>query len=268
MCISHLNVYGSLEAKLECPDFVNDFFMYDIVFFSETWSNKNSILKLNGFVKPVCKHRPRKQNARRDSGGLCIFLKPNVAKGISEVDWDEFEDGIVLKLDKTFFGFVQDIFLVCTYIRPSTSSRNVTNVDLDQFDMLTDKISELIPKGEVIICGDFNSRTSGLLDLDDFEIIDLTDNVNVSEMNNVSNAIEKEDLISNNMSLIRTHMDKGVNEYGHILVRLCKMAGLVILNGRCKEDKNKGKLTFCDKKGKKIVKSTVDYFFVYKRNIE
>ena len=51
-------------SKLECPDFVNQFKNHDIVFFSETWSNSDSTLKLNGFDKPICKHRTRKKNAR------------------------------------------------------------------------------------------------------------------------------------------------------------------------------------------------------------
>ena len=108
MSICNLNVFGDLVSKLECPDFVDKFDMYDIVFFSETWTNPNNILKLNGFDEPICKHRPRKQNARRDSGGICIFIKPNISKGISPVKWNEFEDGIVLKLDKFYFGFSQD----------------------------------------------------------------------------------------------------------------------------------------------------------------
>ena len=65
----------------------------------------------------------------------------------------------------------------------------------------------------------------------------------------MSNIIKKDDLVLNDMSLERINTDKGVNEYGHSLVRLCKMAGLIILNGRCKEDKDKGKITFCIKKG-------------------
>ena len=64
---------------------------------------------MDDFDKPICKHRVRKKNARRDSGGVCIFLKSRISKGITVVDWNDFEDGIVLKLEKDYFNFAQDI---------------------------------------------------------------------------------------------------------------------------------------------------------------
>ena len=108
-------MYGNLASKLECPDFANKFKTHDIVFFSETWSNSKSKLVLDGFNKPICKHRVRKKHARRDSGGVCIFLKSRIAKGITVVDWNDFEDGIILKLEKDYFNFAQDIYLFSIY---------------------------------------------------------------------------------------------------------------------------------------------------------
>ena len=70
-----LNVYGSLESKLENVDFIKEFLNYDIIFFSETWTNKNSVLNMAGFSKPICNYRRRRKNAKRDSGGLVIFKK-------------------------------------------------------------------------------------------------------------------------------------------------------------------------------------------------
>ena len=108
-----------------------------------------------------------------------------------------------------------------------------------------------------------NSRTSGLIDFD-------CNSGNVDEINilqgitDANDLIEKEDLVFNDMSIERVHTDKGVNEHGHILVRLCKMAGMIILNGRCKEDKDKGKLTFCNKRGNKLLKVQLIMFYVPK----
>ena len=127
LSICSLNVHGGLECKLENMDFVNEFVSKDIVFYSETWTNKNSILNLDGFSKPICKHRRRCKKAKRDSGGLCIFLKNNIAKGVHIIPWDEFEDGLVLKLDKDFFRFDDNIFLLCVYIRQHNSSINSIN---------------------------------------------------------------------------------------------------------------------------------------------
>ena len=41
------------------------------------------------------------------------FFETYIAKGVSTVNWENFEDGIVLKVDKFFFGLVQAIYHVC-----------------------------------------------------------------------------------------------------------------------------------------------------------
>ena len=259
MSICHLNVYGNLASKLECYDFTCKFQKYDIVFFSETWTNSKCKLSLEGFDKPICKHRLRKKHARRDSGGICIYLKSNISKGITVVDWLNYEDGIILKLDNVFFGLVQDIYLVCAYIRPANSSRNITNTNQEQYEMLIDKTAELITKGDVMIVGDLNSRTADLVDYEHNETNLPLINNNTHDTYTDNSAIQEEDLIDNDMSLDRVNEDKVANEYGHMLIRLCKMADMILLNGRCKEDKGRGKVTFCEKKRNKIVQSTVDY---------
>ena len=74
LSICHLNVYGNLASKLECTDFSNKFKTHDIVFFSETWSNSKSKLVLDGFDKPICKHRVRKKKCtQRFRRSLHIF---------------------------------------------------------------------------------------------------------------------------------------------------------------------------------------------------
>ena len=249
------NVHGGLEAKLENDDFINEFLNYDIVFFSETWTNKNSVLKLEGFSKPICKHRPRRRNAKRDSGGLCIFIKKEIRKGISVIDWEIFEDGVILKLDKSFFGFEQDMFLLCIYILPENSSRNSIITDVDSYEKLIDKISELSSLGEIVIMGDLNSRTSNLLD---FNIDNINDDCE-DDVNKDSSELVKADIINNNMSIYRTNLDTGVNNNGKTLLKLTSMCNMILLNGRFGKDKDIGKITYCENKKNKIVKSTVDY---------
>ncbi len=40
LSVYSLNVHGSLESKLENKDFVKEIDKFDIVFLSETWTNK------------------------------------------------------------------------------------------------------------------------------------------------------------------------------------------------------------------------------------
>ena len=97
-----LNVYGLLEKKLENQDFVNSINCFDIIILNETWTHKDSILELGGFVCPFVKHRSKRRNAKRHSGGVVCFIKNHIKEGISEEPWD-FDDGIIIRLDKVFF---------------------------------------------------------------------------------------------------------------------------------------------------------------------
>ena len=62
-----LNVFGQLESKLENSDFTKLITDYDIVIFNESWTNKESVLKLEGFAPPIVKNRKKRRNARRCS---------------------------------------------------------------------------------------------------------------------------------------------------------------------------------------------------------
>ncbi len=254
MSFCSLNVYGGLEQKLENPDFVNEFQNNDIIFFSETWTNKYSKLNLKGFSEPICKHRRRRKKAKRDSGGLCVFVKKEIEKGIKCLNWDEFEDGLVIKLDKNLFGLEEDIFLVCVYIKPQRSSRNDINTDIESFEKVTDKIAELSSLGQVILMGDLNSRTSSFTDFP-------LDNENETNfiMEDSDRKITSEDLLFNNLSCVRVNKDSCVNDNGRMLIRLSSMSSMLILNGRSGRDKNVGNFTYCETKKDKLCKSTVDY---------
>ena len=121
----------------------------DIVLLSETWSNKMQVLKLSEYAEPICKHRVKKKNAKRESGGLVCFFRTGVLDGISEVKWD-FEDGMCLKLDKCFFGWERDMYILFVYMRPGTSSRGDLDVDVDIFELLEQHIAKVSELGDVM----------------------------------------------------------------------------------------------------------------------
>ena len=73
---------------------------------------------------------------------------------------------MAIKLDKYFFKLEFDLFLVCFYVSPATSSMVKRNPDYtDQtFHALNTVSHKLMLKGEVILCGDANSRTASPTD--------------------------------------------------------------------------------------------------------
>ena len=83
----------------------------DIVLFSETWTNEHSSVNIDDFVV-YSKHRVRKRNAKRDSGGLVCYFREKVAHGVKELKWDDYEDGLCFKLDKNVFGWENDVILL------------------------------------------------------------------------------------------------------------------------------------------------------------
>ena len=98
-----------MKEFLEC---VNEF---DFLYFSETWTNDLNVPVLDGYCKPFFKNRKRKRTGKRDSGGLCFYVKKKFIQGVQEVFWD-FEDGMLFKLDKDFFRIRKGCFFdVCLY---------------------------------------------------------------------------------------------------------------------------------------------------------
>ena len=73
LSIMSLNCNGSLESKLECVDFVDSLKPHDIIILSECWINRKCVLNLEGY-ECVTKCRRRRKRAKRDSGGLCVFI--------------------------------------------------------------------------------------------------------------------------------------------------------------------------------------------------
>lgn len=73
-------------VKRASHDFSNFLKRFDIICLNETWTNKNSIIDISGYSKPIHSYR-RFQNrrAKRSSGGIIIYVKDNIRKGISLV---------------------------------------------------------------------------------------------------------------------------------------------------------------------------------------
>ena len=242
-----LNCNGSLESKLECVDFVNCLSCHDIIVLSECWINRNSVLNLEGY-ECVTKCRRRRKRAKRDSGGMCVFVKREIWSGVTEIDWD-FEDGLLFLLEAKFFNFPENVYLICPYVKPSTSTRNVIDNGPDVFDLISDKLSELHVSGQMVLMGDLNARLGNAMD---YTFLDADDDFLYVHDPQFERMIHVDDVMRNDLSVKRACMDKGSNTYGPKLVNLCTMSNMMILNGRLSGD-SLGKYTCCMPNGQSVV---------------
>ena len=99
-------------------------------------------------------------NTRKDnkSGGVCIMIRNSLSRGVKQVQ-SRLEDIVACKLDKTYFGLNDDLYLINSYIKPAhTSSKNSNVSGLDILTSLDQLINDLHSKGDIIMCGDFNAR--------------------------------------------------------------------------------------------------------------
>ena len=243
-----LNVNGSLENKLECIEFVNSLVCHDIIVLSECWINANSVLNLNGF-ECISKYRRRRKRAKRDSGGICCFVSKRIWPGIEHIEWD-FEDGIIILLKKSFFHFDEDLYFVCPYIKPASSSRNEIETGPDIFDILCSKLAELRQNGEIMLMGDFKSRLGKTVD---YNFRDVDDNFLFDNDPEFDHLISVDDVERFGISVERACMDNVTNAYGRKLAELCVMSNMLVLNGRAHKDAGVGKYTCCTFNGQSVV---------------
>ena len=249
--------------KIGMDDFFSCVNMYDVVFISETWANEMSEIGIEGFSQPFCKFRKRKRFAKRDSGGLSVYFRKEFIAGVEEIEW-VFEDGLLFKLKGSFFGWTEDIYLFCVYMRSDRSTRENINDGINCYDELMEQLTRVPNNADIIVVGDMNARVSNKKEC--FLELAMPNNGKESEnctgwMETVSERmITEEDLIMNDMSITRENMDKTLNDYCYRMMNMCNAADLCMLNGRAFKDKGIGNFTFCNEKGM----STIDFVLVSK----
>ncbi|VDI77371.1 Hypothetical predicted protein [Mytilus galloprovincialis] len=140
-----------------------------------------------------------------------------------------------LKLDKTFFGLDEDLYLCGIYI-PPLNSPHYNN----EYQNLESEISKLAGKGKILITGDFNSRVSTNADF----VLHDDNNDNLSHL--------LPDNYKSDYDMTRRSQDKILNSQGRELLDLCATAQLRLLNGRFIGD-ILGNITCFNTKGCSIV---------------
>lgn len=166
LSISAWNVHG-LGDKVN-DDFFIDRITCDINILIETWKGESSEYSITGF-NTISKVRKKKKGARRHSGGIIIYYKKYLQKGLTYIkNGTSSNNRMWLKLEKTYFGLSDDIYICAIYIPPIGSN----HYDND-FLFLEEEISHFSSKGKLLLIGDFNSRTGEKLDFIESDSKDL-----------------------------------------------------------------------------------------------
>ena len=201
--IGFWNVHGLNDQKLDDEDFQSCVNSFDIIGFAETLGESPG--NLPEYISPfVIKAKKRKRRGR-PSGGIAVYCKPNISKSISILQKSSFS--IWLKLEKSTFGLSKPIFLCFCYIKPYISKDESELI----FTKLQTEILKFKEQGEILVCGDFNARTSGLSDFIQNDEI----NVNINECPVPSD-------YQPDCPLHRSHMDSTHNLHGTLLTNICK----------------------------------------------
>lgn len=231
------NVGGLISEqynKLQDPNFIKEIDNFDIVLLTETHLGYETHVSIDKFIYyPFCR---TKSKNNRYFGGLGVLIKADVKKGIkfmndgtSEYQW--------IKLGKDFFNFKRDIYLCLIYYAPKNLNNLLETIEYD----ITEKYSK---KGDILLAGDFNSRTGTGLD---FIINDDTAHIPINETDyNVDTTTQG-----------RVSQDCVIDTRGKELLELCICNQLRILNGRFIGNSN-GKFTCYKPNGCSIV----DYFIL------
>lgn len=115
--IGCLNIGGNARVKCLSDSVIEQIQGHDIFIIVESWLGKNdNCPAIHGYMN-YRSERKRKCKAKRDSGGILVYYRQDIGKGIQKIE-SALKDAIWLKLDKSFFGFVKDMYICAIYFPP------------------------------------------------------------------------------------------------------------------------------------------------------
>ena len=162
-------------------------------------------------------------------------------------------------IDKSLTGLEHDTYIACVYIVPEYSTYQNHN----EYEILLDDISRIPGECEILICGDYNSRTNVISD------IDASINGCDGDLDNLVplNHSFRHQVIESMYAagkLPRFSMDKApMNKYGSRLIEFCKVTDMLIFNGRLGDDFGVGEFTRDDTTGRSVVDYAIGTPVIY-----
>ena len=250
-----LNIQGLMTKytnKLQSRELKNILSKNDFVLLTETWASEIADISVEGFHLIQLNRVEKKQNTKRNSGGLALYIRCSIYKYCSLLETNS-DDIIWVKIDGKLFNLSYDLYMCLCYIIPAGSSREAL-VELDVLDRISNFIIKIANETNdcynLLICGDFNSRIGAEKD---YVVFDSYANIDVLPAD-----------YETDESLSRVSQDRVVNRNGRKLLEFCKLNSLRVCNGRVGMDSGVGKYTFVGSSGC----SVIDYIIVNPRLLE
>ena len=221
-----LNV-GGLKGKLISEDFEEEIESFDIVCLLEIKMDKNDIsviekefdqFKIFTNVEEDYQVNPR--------GGIMILVKNYICENIKLIPKIN-NLALSIEINSKILKIPENVILTAVYLPPSGSAYSGEE-DFELLDILINNLQQNYKN--IILTGDFNSKTR---ELSDFIIVNENDalyQLGVFDQKFIKTARKNQDLHE-------------ADQFGHKLLNLCKIHNLQILNGRVGKDEGVGKYT-------------------------
>ena len=232
------NINGFTPEKLINETFYKHFDIFGIV---ETWTGENVNITLPNYIPIHCPGTKSGKRGRR-SGGIIIFIRKDLYENKFVQKVKMKKNLIWIKLAGDAFNQERDTYLCTVYIPPISPNNDSESV----FDELRADLTVFSSVGNIILMGDFNSRTS-----------ELEDYIRYDSYSDMEADLLPDSYINDYAQPQRNNCDLIINENGRTLIDICIESQLRILNGKMLGD-SLGYYTYYGPRGC----SAIDYFIV------
>jgi len=230
------NIQG-IGKKLEMQEIRQLIEGNDIIFLYETMKLDSYQPSFDGYYYFHCQRKFQHPRARRPAGGIAVFIRNELftSKIVSIVK--AREHAIWLKIVSRRH---KEMYLGGLYIPPQRSSIYVNDSNYSTNNIhneIRQDIALYLSKTPYVsICGDLNSRTGTVSDVE-MNISGRNSNIVDDVDNAVAHIVGVDQMWPNHQ---RQSKDKTVNDYGRELLELCKAGNMRIMNGffNCDETKD------------------------------
>ncbi len=127
--------------KLRSPELVQLFWKPWYTYFHRNWTDNSSDIHVDSFTHYALHRTCRNNNAKRNSGGIIVYIKDYLVNHIS-LYLQNCDSYMWLKLNGGLFNLANDVYMCISYIIPQNSSRQTT-VDCNIFNDILDDICNI-----------------------------------------------------------------------------------------------------------------------------
>ena len=132
--------------KFHQPDFIKNIVSQDIFCLQETHCDLENCLQLPDFPRPVHLIRAKSKHTGRRFGGLSVYIRDTIRPGVKFLN-NRCNDYIWIKLDNSFFGLLEDIY-VCFIYNPPENTSYSKNLEYNILDLVEEDIINYSTSGK------------------------------------------------------------------------------------------------------------------------